>query len=85
MIQVPKFVAMRPEEGKLLIAQGIVLGRVCSKATPCKGKSIRTIGETLLPLQGEHSNTCIPRAMPWSKCLLAFQAVVKHNFKHCGT
>lgn len=67
---------MRPEEGKLLLAQGIVLGRVCSKATLCKGKSIRTIGETLLSLQDDSSHICIPRAMPWSKCLLAFQAVV---------
>ena len=30
---------MRPEEGKLLLAQGIVLGRVCSKATPARAKA----------------------------------------------
>ena len=32
-----------------------------------------TVG--LLPLQGEFTHLLVPRAMPWAKCVLAFQAI----------
>ena len=28
-----------------------------------------------MPFQGEFTHILVPRAMPWAKCLLAFQAV----------
>ena len=33
----------------------------------------------LLPLQGANPNVHIPRALPWARCLLAFQAVTSQK------
>ena len=30
-----------------------------------------------MPFQGEFTHILVPRAMPWAKCLLAFQAVFR--------
>ena len=34
----------------------------------------------LLPFQGAITCSLVPRAMPWAKCLLAFQAVSTQGF-----
>ena len=42
------------------------------ETSPCKGKSADN--RKLLPFQGAYTAAFIPRAMPWAKCLMAFQA-----------
>jgi len=60
-------------KGQKPLAQGIALGNIHARLSPCKGKSIKfTMNLTLLPLQGAFILRHIPRALPWARGFWAF-------------
>ena len=62
-------------KGQQQIAQGNALGRLMPGISPCKGKSTKVQCDAFAPA-GRIIHCLLPRALPWAKRLLAFQAAI---------